>query len=272
MNKQIFSFFSAFMFLTIPSILFAQTEQSGSRNVVEMIKNVKPAIVQIVGITTDNKETRGTGFLVEEIGTIVTNFHIIHGLESASIHLSNGDIYDKVTILAVDERKDLAIIKIFGFDLPVLDLGNSNNVEVGEKAVLIGNPLGFELSATTGIISAIRSSGDGFQVIQTDAAANPGNSGGPLLNENGEVVGVLSFGIKEAENLNFAIPINYAKGLILSINNLEQQQGSIIENKDILQIGAPAFPSRWKSLASGTIKIIRVDGDYVYVETVLSDS
>jgi S1-C subfamily serine protease len=124
-----------------------------------------------------------------------------------------------VSVLAVDERRDIAIVKVAGFDLPVLDLGNSDALAVGEPAVIVGSPRGLEGTVTAGILSSIRDSGDGFKVLQTDAAVNPGNSGGPLVNNKGQAIGVVSFKLRSAEGLNFAIPVNYVRGLF---NNLHE--------------------------------------------------
>ena len=117
-------------------------------------------------------------------------------------------------MLAVDERRDLAVVQIAGFDLPVLELGNSDVLTVGEPLVIVGSPRGLEGTVTAGILSSVRDSGDGFKVLQTDAAVNPGNSGGPLLNNKAEVIGVVSFQLRSAQGLNFAIPINYVRGLL----------------------------------------------------------
>lgn len=111
---------------------------------------------------------------------------------------------------------DLAILKVAGFDLPYLQLGNSNNVTPGDRLVVIGNPLGArELAASVsqGVVSGIRDLGDGFRTIQTDAAVSPGHSGSPMLSASGEVIGVTSFRLVSGESLNFAIPINYLRGL-----------------------------------------------------------
>ena len=119
-----------------------------------------------------------------------------------------------MSVLAIDERRDLAIIKIAGMDLPVCEMGNSNDVNVGEPVVIVGSPRGLEGTVTAGILSSLRDSGNGFKVLQTDAAINPGNSGGPLLNSKGHAIGVISFKLRSSEGLNFAIPIDYVIGLM----------------------------------------------------------
>lgn len=178
-------------------------------------KKVLPAVVYIQRKGTGTKGF-GSGFIVSPDGKIVTALHVVSGTSALSITLPNGDVYDNVTVLAYDEKKDLAIIKIPGFELTSVELGNSNQVALGESVLLVGNPEGLRGTVTAGIVSSVRDSldGAGYKVIQTDAAVNPGNSGGPLVNAEGKVIGVLTSKLKESANLGFAIPINYARGLL----------------------------------------------------------
>jgi len=178
-------------------------------------EQVLPAVVTIRG-QTDSDELVGSGFLVDATGRIVTCLHVVRPLRKATIKLASGDIYDSITIKAFDERRDLAIIQIAGFDLPSVRLGDSNEVKQAEPVLLLGAASGLQGSITSGIVSAIRDLPDGFKVIQTDAAANPGNSGGPLVNARGEVIGVLGFKLRDSEGQNFAMPVNYARGLLES--------------------------------------------------------
>jgi S1-C subfamily serine protease len=182
----------------------------------QIAKRVSPGVVSIEG-NTDSGGVIGSGFIVSKDGKIVTNLHVIRGLKTAEVHLGNGEAFDTVSVLATDERRDLAIIQVAGFDLPTLELGNSNNVTVGESVVVVGTPRGLEGTVTAGILSSVRES-DGSKVLQTDAAVNPGNSGSPLVNDRGQTIGVVSFKLRSAEGLNFAIPINYVKGLLNNVH------------------------------------------------------
>jgi hypothetical protein len=139
-------------------------------------------------------------------------------MKTASVRLANGDIFDSVSVLAIDERRDLAVVQIAGFNLPVLELGNSDALRVGEPTVIVGGPSGLDGTVTAGSLSSVRDSGEGFKVLQTDAAVNPGNSGGPLVNGNGQAIGVVSFKLRSAEGLNFAVPINYLQGLLNTLH------------------------------------------------------
>ena len=199
---------------------------------------VKKAISSVVGITT--LETRqflfeerdveglGSGVIVDSNGYILTNSHVVADGNAKEIKVlfDNGD---KVLgrVLWNDPAIDLAIVKVDITNLPVAELGDSDKLEVGEIAIAIGNPLGleFQRTVTSGIISGLNRSVRVDQrtvindLIQTDASINPGNSGGPLLNKNGEVVGINTAKITSGEGLGFSIPINSVKTIIEDVIN-----------------------------------------------------
>jgi len=209
----------------------------------QIAKKISPSVVVIQG-KTDSGDVLGSGFIVSRDGKIVTNLHVIRGLNTASIQLTNGEVFDSILVLAADERRDLAIVKIAGFDLPVLELGNFNSLTVGEPVVIVGSPRGLEGTVTAGILSSIRDSGDGFKVLQTDAAVNPGNSGGPLVNSKGQAIGVVSFKLRSSEGLNFAIPINYVSGLLNNLHepiSLEQMRRTLGTRPSVEQSSGPSL-------------------------------
>jgi hypothetical protein len=220
-----------FASLLIVPIAFGQTALTTA----QIAKKVSPSVLVIQG-KTDSGDVLGSGFIVSKDGKIVTNLHVITDMKTASIHLANGKTFDSVSVLAIDERRDLAIVKIVGVDLPVLELGNSDALTIGEPLVILGSPRGLEGTVTAGILSSVRNSGEGFKVLQTDAAVNPGNSGGPLLNNKGQAIGVVSFKLKSSEGLNFAIPINYVRGLL---DNLHDPMTLAEMRKDLSAIGTP---------------------------------
>lgn len=237
----------------------------------EIAERLAPAAVLIKAVTPEGTAT-GSGFIVDASGTIVTNLHVVRGATTVAVKTKAGDVYDQVTVRAFDERKDLAVLQVAGFGLPTVTLGNSDAVKQGDPVVLYGNPLGLEGSLSTGIVSSVRALEAGYRVIQTDASANPGNSGGPMVAVTGEVVGVLAFKLRGAEGLNFAIPINYVRGMLsatdtLSLTDLAQRLASSTDA--FAEEKKSGFPTRWKSLASGTTKLLRMDGDRLYVETVM---
>ena len=261
------------------ALLFYQTLICGglcqSFDSAEITKRIAPAVVLVTGVTDDGKAL-GSGFIISSDGKIATNLHVIRNLRRGGIQLASGEKFDSFSVLAFDERKDVAIIKIPGFDLPSVNLGNSNIIQVGEPVLIMGSPLGLQGSVTTGVVSSIRDDpfGGGFKMIQTDASVNPGNSGGPLVNQKAEVVGIIRYKISGTENLNFAIPVNYLRGMMdapLRAVSLDDLRAKLANKTDIFQ-QSEGLPNRWKSLASGTTKIIRRDGDRIYVETVLPEA
>jgi hypothetical protein len=241
----------------------------------EITKKITPAVVLVTGITDDGK-VLGSGFVVSSDGKIATNLHVVQSLRTGGVQLASGEKFELLSVLAFDERKDIAIIKIAGFDLPSVTLGNSNNVQVGEPVLTMGSPLGLQGSVTTGVISSMRDDpfGGGFKMIQTDASVNPGNSGGPLLNQRGEVVGIIRYKIGGTENLNFAVPVNYLRGMLeapLTPISLDELRAKLVKKTDVFQQGE-GFPSRWKSLVSGTTRIVRREGDRIYAEMLVSEA
>ena len=147
---------------------------------------------------------QGSGFIIDKSGIILTNAHVVDQADKVTVILKDGRSFEG-KVQGADEVTDLAVVKIDGKDLPVASMGDSDQVQVGDWAIAVGNPLGLDNTVTLGIISTLQRSSSEVGIpdkrldfIQTDAAINPGNSGGPLLNEQGDVIG-------------FAIPINQAK-------------------------------------------------------------
>jgi S1-C subfamily serine protease len=218
--------------LVLPPIAFSQTALTTA----QIAKRVSPSVVVIQG-KTDSGDVLGSGFIVSKDGNIVTNLHVIRDMRTASVHIPNDQrdggwtpvrgVFDSLSVLATDESKDLAVVKVSGSDLPVLNLGNSDALTVGEPVVIVGSPQNLEGTVTAGILSSVRDSGEDFKVLQTDAAVNPGNSGGPLVNNRGQAIGVVSFKLRSAEGLNFAVPINYVRGMLNTLHepmSLEQMR------------------------------------------------
>ena len=201
----------------------------------QIARRVSPSVVVIRG-KTDAGDVLGSGFLVSRDGEIVTNLHVIKDMKSAIVQTATGEVFDSLSVLATDERRDIAVVKIAGFDLPVLTLGNSDDLTVGDPVVIVGSPRGLEGTVTAGILSSVRDTGEGFKILQTDAAVNPGNSGGPLVNHKGQAVGVVSFKLRSAEGLGFGVPINYVHGLLNNLHepvSLEQMRKSIRDTSSI---------------------------------------
>lgn len=170
------------------------------------------------GPQTRRDRSLGSGFIISQDGYIVTNDHVVRNAESIRVKLSNDRVYDAL-VVGGDQKTDIAVIKIDADEeLPTAVLGDSDQIEVGQWAIAIGNPFGLERSMTVGVISATGRSNMGIEVIenfiQTDASINPGNSGGPLLNIHGEVVGINTAIVASGQGIGFAIPTNMARPII----------------------------------------------------------
>ena len=159
----------------------------------------------------------GSGVIVDKEGYILTNNHVIEGADKVKVRLNDGREFT-ATVKGQDSRTDLAVLHMKSKDLPVATLGDSDKLEVGEWAIAIGSPFGLEHTVTVGVISAKGRSGFGTgtyeDFVQTDASINPGNSGGPLINIDGEVIGINAMIIQPGTGIGFAIPINMAKQIL----------------------------------------------------------
>ena len=248
------------------------------KDIKKIVEEVGPSVVNIVA-DSSNTITKGSGVLFSAEGYIITNDHVVRDSNSLEVHLS-----DKRTLKAkrigVDSRMDVAVIQVEGDNLPVARLGDSDDVQIGTDVVAIGNAKGVENSATEGIISNRDIDvDDGINIkrcLQTSAPINPGNSGGALVNMQGEVIGINSMSRKNAESMNYAIPINavhkvarqiidkgYVSHPYLGVNavNEEIKNGSIIIKVSDVMPDSPAA----KEFQKNDI-IIKVNG--IQVNTV----
>ena len=213
------------------------TLQPDTNVIVEAVDRVGPAVVRIDTVkrtvnplgslfgrrpSIQQQQGQGSGFITRSDGVLLTNAHVVEGAATVSVLLPDGrSLTGKV--LGADPLTDVAVVKVVASGLPVAPLGDSATLRPGEWAIAIGNPLGLDNTVTAGIISAIQRTnalGDGQRVpfIQTDAAVNPGNSGGPLINDRGQVIGI-NTAIRKAPGagLSFAIPINTASQIAAQI-------------------------------------------------------
>jgi len=175
---------------------------------------------------------QGSGFIIDRNGILLTNAHVVDNADKVTVTLKDGRIFQG-KVMGVDEVTDLAVVKLEGTkgDLPIATLGNSDNVQVGDWAIAVGNPLGLDNTVTLGIVSTLKRSSaqvgipdKRLEFIQTDAAINPGNSGGPLLNAQGEVIGINTAIRADAMGIGFAIPINTAKDIRVTLEKGQKVQ------------------------------------------------
>jgi S1-C subfamily serine protease len=199
-----------------------------SSAVITAADTVAPAVVTIVrtsGGVFGSETGSGSGFIFDSDGFILTNRHVVDGADSLMVVLNDGRQFDG-TVYGIDTLTDLAIVTVDATDLPTAPIGNSADLEPGQLAIAIGNPLGdFENTITTGVVSGLgrqiqasgssQASGEQLNnLIQTDAAINPGNSGGPLVNSGGQVIGVNTAINPDAQGIGFSIPIDVAKPIM----------------------------------------------------------
>lgn len=199
-----------------PSVVRINSSRTVTRQAPEMFDD--PFFRRFFGLDGQAPQSKqivrglGSGFIISSEGQILTNAHVVDGADQVTVTLKDGRTLQG-KVLGEDRLTDLAVVKIQAQNLPAVQLGNSDQLQPGQTAIAIGNPLGLDNTVTSGIISATgRSISDQrVEYLQTDAAINPGNSGGPLLNDRGQVIGINSAIIQGAQGIGFAIPINTAK-------------------------------------------------------------
>jgi S1-C subfamily serine protease len=217
--------------LTATSNLIRTSTTSALPDIVDVVKVVRPAVVSIASEITLElffqsipQTGVGSGVIFDSRGYILTNNHVVEGARKITVTLPDGRTFDG-TMVGRDSITDLAVVKITGENLPTARLGDSGKLQIGEWLIAIGNPLALEggPTVTVGVVGAVGRSvqeENGVileDVIQTDAAINRGNSGGPLVNLAGEVVGINTVVAAEAQNIGFAVSINTAKPVIESL-------------------------------------------------------
>ncbi len=206
----------------VPVETVERVVEGGQAAVVKATQKLMPAVVNIE-VATMIGGAVGSGFIIRDDGYVITNNHVVEGARVIQVSLADGDVVP-ARVIGTDPDTDLAVIKVDRSGLPVAELGSSADLAVGEVAIAIGSPEGFEQTVTTGIISGLHRNLSGsyysrplLDVIQTDAAINPGNSGGPLANISGQVIGINTAIVSSSggnEGIGFAIPIDTAKPVV----------------------------------------------------------
>ena len=197
--------------LPIPVAASAQFQPAAEEaTIIRVAQQASPGVVLV-----ERQGGSGSGVVIRRDGVILTNAHVVGDARTVTITLADGRRLQG-QVLGRDPTVDVAVVRISATDAPVVPVGDSDRLQPGQTAIAIGNPLGYERSVTTGVVSALNRSIRGATLealIQTDAAINPGNSGGPLLDSQGRVIGINTAIIPSATGLGFAIPINLARNI-----------------------------------------------------------
>jgi len=229
------------------------------------IAALRRATVTVVATLPDGQAT-GSGFILTSQGLIATAAHVIRGAKSASVKLQSGETFDVQGIAAIDDARDFALVRIAGFGLPTVALGNSEDVDVGRRLIAVGAPLGLDATVSDGLLSGMRLV-DGTKVYQISIPVSPGSSGGPVATDEGKVVAMVVRGVEVegAENLNFALPINYLRG-----------QAALAADKTpipLVQLSHPRPSSTAPSLLGDDQSSLRsVDSGSASIPAVVNDS
>jgi S1-C subfamily serine protease len=235
-------------------------------SITDLLPSVLSAVVKI-----DTDSGFGTGFIVSPDGYLITAAHVISQAKKARVELKSGEKYDAVSVIELDARRDIAVLKIKGFKLPSLTLADSDSVQIGTRLILVGNPVprGIQLdwTVTDGLLSARRPV-DGYTLFQTSVASAPGASGGPVLNEDAKVVAVHVMGIP-GEGFKFAVPSNYVAAILQDIKRVAtaptggQTLGVLVE-RSLLGISG-----EWSVLNTNRTVTVREDEEHIYVSGLL---
>lgn len=189
----------------------------------ELAERAKPSVLLLVILDESGRKiASGTGFVVSADGRVVTNNHVIQDAAGIVAKTADGRDIDVAGVLATDPAKDIAVVQLQGGGYAPLDLGDSRTIRVGEDVVVIGSPLGLSQSLSTGVVAAVRQKGviedEGDRVdswgIQITAPVSHGSSGSPVMTRDGGVIGVAVGLLEQGQNLNFAVPIEVAKGML----------------------------------------------------------
>ncbi len=201
-------FSALLLLLCLPALAQAPKKPS------DIAREQGQAVVVIEALDANgNVVGQGSGFIVTPKGAVVTNLHVVQGAHTVRVKLPNGDVYKTQDMVDVDDTKDLAILKIKGFKLPTVALGDSDKTEIGESITVISSPEGLTNSLSTGVVSGVRRL-EGLRVFQITAPISQGSSGGAVFDGNGNVIGIVTYLLRGGQNLNFAVPVNYARGMI----------------------------------------------------------
>ena len=248
--------------LMIPVLVFADADK--------IFKENSKAVVVVV--TLDEKGeplSQGSGFIVRPDGAVVTNYHVISEAKDIKVKVG-GKVLDVEGVLYTDKENDLVILKAKGEKLQTVKIGDSEKATIGEKVYVISSPKGMENTISDGLLSGIREISSDKKVLQITAPISPGSSGSPVFNKNGEVIGIATFLLKEAQNLNFAMPVNLIKDKIRNIKITSLKESGIEDYKKTAEhwfyLGYVYVESgKYKEAIDSFEQALRIKPDYAEV-------
>ncbi len=255
-----------FLIILCPSLSFAEADK--------IFKENNKAVVVVVTFDKEgNPLMQGSGFIVRPDGAIVTNYHVISN--ASDIKIKAGEkVLDVEGFIHTDKENDIVILKVKGKNLPTVKIGDIEKVGIGEKVYVISSPEGLENTISDGILSGIRDITEIRKMLQITAPISSGSSGGAVFNKNGEVIGVATFLLKEAQNLNFAMPVNLLKGKI-DTKKIIAVKDSEIEDYEkkveyLFNFGiAYVYSGKYKEAIEAFKQATRIRPDYVDVHNNL---
>lgn len=233
----------------------SQAEEMPPPTVAELARQARPSVVVISVAGRDgSQQTLGTGFVVSADGLVATNLHVIGEARPITVQTADGQTLAVTEVLAWDRTLDLAVLRVVAGALPALELGDSDKPQPGDPIVVMGNPLGLKHSVVSGVLSEQREI-DGRKMLQIAFPVEPGNSGGPVLDARGKVLGIVTMKSRVTENLGFAVPINLLKPLLEKPNSVPIDKWLTIGAID-RKVWQPLFGATWRQrggriLASG---------------------
>ena len=217
-----------------------------SRSVSAVARLARPSVAHITMSRSSSARGAGSGFAFTHDGLVLTNSHVVHEAKEVMVAFADG-LESRARLVGEDPDTDVAVLRLEDGDTVGLTLGDSRRLRQGQIAIAVGSPLGFELTVTAGIVSALGRSLRGFagrvidDVIQTDAALNPGNSGGPLLDSEGRVIGVNTAAIPSAQGLAFAVAIDTVQWITMEI----MRHGRVRRGRLGVAASTATLPRRW---------------------------
>ena len=245
----------ALVFQTAPMAMAAKPKGShstssspGDEGATKIVEQVKPSIVKITQMGREGADGLGSGFIISEDGLIATNLHVVGQGRRLQVETSDGKTFEVKSVQASDHHVDLAILKVDGKGLKALELGDSDQAKQGQPIVAMGNPQGLAFSVVQGVVSATREI-EGNSMIQLAVPIEQGNSGGPLLDRQGHVLGILTLKSVRTENLGFAMPVNALKKLVAKPNPVPMERWLTIGVLDS-RLWKPLLGARWTQHAT----------------------